>query len=183
MKYNSQVVIVSLMSMCIASCGGGGSGNTTSAENSSGQSVVGCSQHSEFFNSLSGTRVGTVTSFRAPSDPLCEFDVTMTINNDPNFNTCQITAELSYTSQIFNETDTRVCDASNGRRFNVLFGQPIALQDQINLPIQLVFQPIGAQPVQDTNGALISYPVFGGSAIEVDQNFNISIEGQFLTSP
>lgn len=184
MKYKKILTAVSIL-MGVSSCGGGGGGGSSNPTPSGGttSSVIGCSQHTDFFEQLSGDRVGTISTFSIPGMPNCEFDVLMTINNDPMANTCQMTADLSYTAQIVDAGSTRVCDVSEGRRFNVLFGEAISLQDQVNLPLRLIFQPVGSQPLQDANGFLIEYPVSGGSDIEIDENFNINVEGQFLTRP
>lgn len=183
MIFRKKTLIVGCFLFLMAGCGGGGGSSSTPAPTSSApSSVIGCDQHSDFFEQLSGDRVGTITTFSSPGNPSCQFEVMMSINNDPSFNSCQVTANVTYTTQTINTDGIRVCDAGDGQGFTVQFGEAIALQDQVSLPLQLIFQPMGSQPLQ-ANGFLIEYPIFGGSNVEVDANFNINVEGQFLTRP
>lgn len=170
--------------LSISACGGsGGSGGDNGISNDPVTTTGACANYLDYFASLSGERTGIVSEAVAPNS-MCVFEVTMTINNDPDpLINCRTTGSLSFTGSQMIVDDVNPASCASRVDVPLLIGQSIpfiAQPDSIDLPTRLTLLVMDDLPAFDVNGMRINYPVAEQQVITLTGDLALSIDGGLL---
>lgn len=180
---------VLLITAFISGCGGGGGDDTDESSTDTTGSIFPdiCSGQSEYFESLSGIRVGMLSELELGSISLCEFEVTMEIDNAPNpAMNCSTSGTVSYTGTqlIVDDVTPSICQSAIDLPITVGQSVPFVTNPaEIPLPTTLTLIVDGVPTGTDENGMVLRNPFIGSQVVTLDPTFSILVGGTGVLSP